>query len=399
MSMNQTWVKIPDVLFFQEGPGVRNTQYTTQGVKLLNVANLVDGMIDLSTSDRYISEEEAFGKYKHFLCDVGDFIVASSGIKVEYVDKKMGFIDESMLPLCMNTSTIRFKVLDENRLTIRYFMYYLKSRHFKDQLAHYITGSAQLNYGPSHLSKMKMPLISLSDQQRIVSTLDKLQSIITNRKQQLSKLDELVKARFVEMFGDPEADNCTYPTSKLKELSIKISDGVHAKPEYTDTGRPFLSVVNINRKKVDFTDCKFVSEEAYQKMIKSTHPEKGDVLYTKVGATYGIPAYVDTDIEFCLYVSVCLIKPKHELINSKFLAIQMDMPFVKHQADRRIKGIGVPDLHLNQISEFDIICPPRELQDSFVGFVEQTDKSKVVVQKALDEAQLLFDSLMQEYFG
>ena len=114
--MDKKWVTIPDVLFFQEGPGVRNTQYTSEGVKLLNVANLVDGRVDLSTSDRYISEEEAYGKYSHFLCDDGDFIVASSGIKVEYIDKKMGFIDKSMLPLCMNTSTIRFKVLNPEEL-------------------------------------------------------------------------------------------------------------------------------------------------------------------------------------------------------------------------------------------------------------------------------------------
>jgi type I restriction enzyme S subunit len=123
------------------------------------------------------------------------------------------------------------------------------------------------------------------------------------------------------------------------------------------------------------------------------------VLYTKVGATYGIPAYVDTEREFCLYVSVCLIKPAHEKINARFLALQMAMPSVKHQADARIKGIGVPDLHLNQISEFNIVCPPRNLQDEFVHFVAQVDKSKVAVQRALDKAQLLFDSLMQQYFG
>ena len=116
---------ISEELFFQEGPGVRNTQYTTSGVKLLNVANLVDGKIDLSTSDRYISEEEAYGKYSHFLVDDGDFIVASSGIKVEYVDKKMGFADSSMLPLCMNTSTIRFKVLDPDKMSIRTIPSYL----------------------------------------------------------------------------------------------------------------------------------------------------------------------------------------------------------------------------------------------------------------------------------
>ena len=135
MNMNRDRVKISDVLFFQEGPGVRNTQYTASGVKLLNVANLVDGYIDLSTSDRYISTDEAYGKYSHFLCDDGDFVVASSGIKVEYIDKKMGFVDSTMLPLCMNTSTIRFKVLDSQMINIRYFMYYLKSNDFKEQLS------------------------------------------------------------------------------------------------------------------------------------------------------------------------------------------------------------------------------------------------------------------------
>ena len=249
------------------------------------------------------------------------------------------------------------------------------------------------------LKEIDFPMPEIDIQHKIAENLDKVTSLIEHYNTMLEKLDLLVKSQFVERFGDPEADTCTYETTKLKELSIKISDGVHAKPEYTETGRPFLSVVNINRKKVDFTDCKFVSEEAYQKMVKSTHPEKGDVLYTKVGATYGIPAYVDTDTDFCLYVSVCLIKPKHELINSKFLAIQMDMPFVKHQADRRIKGIGVPDLHLNQISEFDIVCPPRKLQDSFVNFVEQIDKSKLAVKKVLEKAELLKKSLMQEYFG
>ena len=127
-------VNISDFLWFQEGPGVRNTQYTTTGVKLINVANLVDGNVDISTSDRYISEDEAYGKYKHFLAEEGDFVIASSGIKIDYFEKKMGFIKKEHLPLCMNTSCIRFKVLKEKELEIKYFMYYLKSNSFKKQL-------------------------------------------------------------------------------------------------------------------------------------------------------------------------------------------------------------------------------------------------------------------------
>ena len=179
--------------------------------------------MDLSKSDRYISEEEAYGKYRHFLCDDGDFVIASSGIKVEYIDKKMGFVDASMLPLCMNTSTIRFKVLDENQLRIRYFMYYLKSKHFKEQLTKQITGSAQLNYGPSHLKKMIMPLIDITVQDEIISCMDKLQSIIETRQRELIELDRLMKARFVELFGDPRSNPFGFEKKRLKDTCKVIT--------------------------------------------------------------------------------------------------------------------------------------------------------------------------------
>ena len=282
-----------------------------------------------------------------------------------------------------------------------FLAWYFRSKRFKELMTSEVTGigGSLTRAQPKAVAEYPVPIVPEDRQFYIVDVLNRVSSVITARRQELLMLDELIKARFVEMFGDPEAGTCRYGTKKLGELSVKISDGVHAKPNYTETGRPFLSVVNINKGIVDFTDCKYVSEEAYKKMIKSTHPENGDVLYTKVGATYGIPAYVDTDKEFCLYVSVCLIKPKHERINARFLSIQMGMPSIKHQADARIKGIGVPDLHLNQIREFNIICPPRASQDEFVAFVDQVDKSKAQVQKALDETRLLFDSLMQEYFG
>ena len=183
------------------------------------------------------------------------------------------------------------------------------------------------------------------------------------------------------MFGDPVENPKDFDKCPLMSLAKKITDGVHKKPVYTKTGKPFISVTNINRGVIDFTDCKFVSEEAYQAMIKTTYPERGDVLYTKVGATYGIPAYVDTDAQFGLYVSVCLIKPKHDLIDARFLTESMRMEYIKKQADDRIKGIGVPDLHLQEIKSFEVLCPPRELQEQFVAFVQQSDKSKFAVLK------------------
>ena len=209
---------ITDYLWFQEGPGVRNTQYTSSGVKLLNVSNFVEGRIDLSTSSRYISSEEANGKYKHFLVDEGDFIIASSGIQVDYFEKKMGFIRPEQLPLCMNTSTIRFKNLKPDELDMRYFMYYLKSNAFKNQLSRHIVGSAQLNFGPSHLKKMTFPMVAMERQRYIVDNLEKVYTLISLRKEQLRKLDQLVKSRFIELFGDPVYNNNGLPTKKLCEL-------------------------------------------------------------------------------------------------------------------------------------------------------------------------------------
>lgn len=193
---------------------------------------------------------------------------------------------------------------------------------------------------------------------------------------------EIPISQFIEMFGDPVENPKDFDKCPLMSLAKKITDGVHKKPVYTKTGKPFISVTNINRGVIDFTDCKFVSEEAYQTMIKTTYPERGDVLYTKVGATYGIPAYVDTDEQFGLYVSVCLIKPKHDLIDARFLTESMRMEYIKKQADDRIKGIGVPDLHLQEIKSFEVLCPPRELQEQFVAFVQQSDKSKFACLKS-----------------
>lgn len=324
---------------------------------------------------------------------VGDILFTSIGrigeTAIVYEKDDSWDVNESVFIFTLNTEII----------TQKYFCALFLSHRVQEQLQKDSSGSTFKSIKMNQLERMSFYIPELNIQRKIADVLDKFSDLISLRKQQLAKLDELVKVRFVEMFGDPVLNPHNYPKYKLGELSLKISDGVHAKPEYVKDGKPFLSVVNINKRKVDFENCKFVSEEAYQKMIKSTYPQRGDVLYTKVGATYGIPAYVDTDREFCLYVSVCLIKPNHNLINSKFLAMSMDMPYIKRQADARVKGIGVPDLHLNQISEFDILCPPRKMQDSFVSYIEHIKRQQLTIQQSLDKLEMLKKSLMQEYFG
>ena len=374
--MNKTEVKIPEMLFFQEGPGVRNTQYTSSGVKLLNVANLVDGKVDLSTSYRYISEDEAYGKYRHFLCDEGDFIVASSGIKVDYIDKKMGFISREMLPLCMNTSTIRFKVLDDSKLNIKYFMYFLKSTAFKKQLAKQITGSAQLNYGPSHLKQMTFPLIDIKIQNDLVQKLDSIMRIIDQKNTSLKKLDELVKARFVEMFDDNFGE--------IVELGnvCDVRDGTHDSPKYHNEGYPLVTSKNICDGKIDFSTCNLIQKEDYAKINKRSKVDVGDVLMPMIG-TVGNPIIVNTDKEFAIK-NVALIKFKDDsVILNTFIKTLLESDYFGRAVLSKTKGGTQKFISLGDIRKLEFNLPSIELQHRFATFVAQVDKSKFTLSNEL----------------
>src|SRR6266699_6012543 len=130
---------LPEVCWFQEGPGVRNTQFTRSGIKLLNGTNIYRGEVHLESTDRFISEKEAFGPYAHFLADRGDIIIACSGITIDRFDEKVAFVKEEHLPLCMNTSTMRFKVF--NDFLLANFLYHLlMSDVFKKQIGVQATG-------------------------------------------------------------------------------------------------------------------------------------------------------------------------------------------------------------------------------------------------------------------
>lgn len=400
--MVKEWIKISDLLFFQEGPGVRNTQYTQSGVKLLNVANLVNGKVDLSTSDRYISEDEAYGRYKHFLCDDGDFIIASSGIKVEYFDRKMGFVDSSMLPLCMNTSTIRFKVIDSKRLNIKYFMYYLKSIHFKQQLSKFITGSAQLNFGPSHLKKMNMPLVSLKEQNVIVEKLSKVELLLDKYNGEIKLLDELIKARFVEMFGDPVTNDMLWNTDVLKDICTKIGSGSTprgGKESYIDEGISLIRSMNVHNAYFEYKDLAHIKLDQAEK-LNNVVVEHDDLLFNITGASVARCCVVPSDVlPARVNQHVCILRCR-EIINPIFLqGLLVNENYQGKLLQIAKSGATREAINKQQLESLEIMIPPLELQNQFASFVEEIDKSRYRIQKSLEASQELFDSLMQEYFG
>ena len=363
-------VKISDYLWFQEGPGVRNTQYTTSGVKLINVANLVEGNVDLSTSDRYISEDEAYGKYKHFLADDGDFVIASSGIKIDYFDKKMGFIKKDHLPLCMNTSCIRFKVLDNANLEIKYFMYYLKSNSFKKQLFNQITGSAQLNFGPSHLKKMTFPLIELKEQKKIIEKLDKTQDIINETKALLSKYDTLIKSRFIEMFGDLKHNTKNWQIKNFIECAKIDTNMVKDFEKYADY--PHIGIDSIEKETGKLSGYRTVKEDNVISGKYLFTPEH--IIYSKIRPNLNKVAMPDFN-GVCSADAYPILVDK-EVCSKEFFTYVLRSDFYLSYILAFSSRTNMPKVNKEQVESFNLPVPPVELQNDFAFFVQQIDKSK-----------------------
>ena len=233
---------------------------------------------------------------------------------------------------------------------------------------------------------------SLNQQKAVITALDEVQIILLNRKAELQKLDELVKSRFVEMFGDCEN------TSALADLCSIITDGTHQPPKFQEKGIPFIFVSNLSANKVTYNVEKYISNKTYNELIKRTPIEKGDVLLSTVGS-YGHPAVVIEDTKFLFQRHIAYLKPKRDLINSFYLHSALLAPDGQRQIEEKVKGIAQKTLNLSEIKRIQIPLPPLSLQTQFADFVTQVDKSKLTIQKSLDKLEMLKNSLMQQYFG
>ena len=286
---------------------------------------------------------------------------------------------------------------DKTKVSPEFIFWLLKGKN--EELNSKGTGSTFKAIGRKVLEETLVPDIGLETQLAYSAILEKVYAVIQNRKAELVKLDELIKARFVELFGTIHENKCGYEVKTLQDVCEQIKDGTHQTPTYTDDSEnsyKFISSKDVTTGKIDWTHLKYIPEELHKELYTRIAPKKGDILLAKNGTT-GIAAIVDRDEVFDIYVSLALLRPIE--INSVYLWAAINSVETKQQFDSSLKGIGVPNLHLGEIKKAKIIVPPIEEQNKFADFVQQVDKSKVAVQKALDEAQLLFDSLMQKYFG
>ena len=394
--MKNKKVNLDDICFFQEGPGVRKHQYCSKGIKLINVSNLVNGEIDLSNSNRYISKEEAYGRYKHFLIDEGDLIIASSGIKVEYLDKKVAFIKKEHLPLCMNTSTIRFKVKDENELDIFYLSYFFKSKNFKNQISKLITGSAQLNFGGSHLKKINLFLPTLNVQKRISKFLLLIDETMKNMRKKIIFIEELKKSLFTRMFGDIRTNSFNWKKVKLQDVCSSIVRGPFGsslkKEFFVKNGYKVYEQKNAINQSADLGEY-YIDEKKF-KELQRFECKMGDIIMScsgTVGKLFQLPENSKRGI---INQALCKFSLNNKINLTYFLKY-----LEKVIGNIELNGSGIKNISsISYIKKIDINLPPIELQNKFAERVEKIEKLKFEIEKSIEEAKKLYDSLIFKYF-
>ena len=244
------------------------------------------------------------------------------------------------------------------------------------------------------VSEIEINVPDIDKQEEAVVTLEKVSEVIALRKKELSTLDDLIKARFVEMMESTELSDET----SIENITERVKVGFVGTCEkfYTDElGVPMLRTGNITENGIDLSDLKYVTEEFHEKNKKSQIHE-GDLLIARHGSNGQANVYTGPEAQ-CL--NAVVIVPNEDIACSVFLAGLINSPTVKAQIEKTLVGSTQHVVNTKSIASLKVKIPNLTVQKQYCDFVKQVDKSKVVVQKALDETQLLLDSLMQEYFG
>ena len=293
-----------------------------------------------------------------------------------------------------------------DRVNKEFLFYYLF--HLSERIKSEGHGGIMIHTTKAEMEEREFNLPTLEEQIAISEILNKVMSVIDKRKEELSVLDDLIKARFVEMFGDAVANPMNWPIKELKDLSVQINSGNTPKggsENYVEEGIAFFRSQNVWKDCLKMDDIAYIDEETHAKMKRSSL-KQGDILMTKTGrintenSSLGRAAlYMGEDDMANVNGHVYFIRLKPEVNNKFVLRILVSDEYRDLIRSVCVGGIDKRQLNKEHIEDFPIICPPDYMVDKYVSFVEQVDKSKVAVQKALDETQTLFDSLMQEYFG
>ena len=325
-----------------------------------------------------------------------DYILQDGDILMSHINSEMHLgktalyekADDEIIIHGMNLLSLR---PNKEIINSKYAFYYLSSQAFLRQIPNITKKSVnQASFTVSALKEFDFPMTTIEEQTKIVNNLDKICNLIELRKQQLSKFDELVKSRFIELFGLPVSNSKGWNTEKMREVApaVNYSGGfedtvwlLNLDMVEAQTGR-ILDYLYVNEKEVGNSTCTF---------------DTTNVLYSKLRPYLNKVVIPDR----CGYATSELIplKPNPMKLERTYLAFMLRSDEFVNMINEKVAGAKMPRVSMSDFREFDVPVPPLVMQKQFDAFVKQTDKSKLAVQQSLEKLETLKKALMQQYFG
>ena len=353
--------------------------------------NVLEGNRELKICANYV-DEEVVQKLKGSILPPKTIVFAKIGEALKLNRRAITSCE------CLVDNNVMGIKAQNSRLNDEYLFYWLQNLNLSD----YSESTTVPSVKKSRLQNIEIKVSPLEEQEKVVSTLNKLSDLILARKKQLSKLDELVKARFVEMFGDFEFNPKEFQVYHLCELCDVGSSKRIYQEEQSISGIPFLKVADLNEL-IDtgkYSCSTFIPLERYEQLLhKELTPTENDILITSRG-TLGKCYIVQSDDEFYFQDGMISwlsnFSPK---VSSIYISYLFAQPYIQKQIESLQAGSTVAYLSITMLKKINVILPPKKLQDDFATFVERVDQQKQTVQQSLEKLELMKKALMQEYFG
>lgn len=369
-------------------PSTKNIE--RQGAWLLNL-DMVEQQTGRVIEYKYVGEDDLNGSIIQFDTENVLYSKLRPNLNKVVLPPKDGFSTSELLPLRPDAS-----VLNKD-----YLAAFLRSDSFVTWAVSKTAGAKMPRLGTKDLMNAEIPVPSIEQQKKIAEKFKKLEQLISLRKQQLAKLDELVKARFVEMFGDCKTNPKNWKTKALEKIANVGSSKRVFVEELQDSGIPFYRGTEIGAlaEKKAVIPALFITEEHYKQLCETTgKPQKGDLLMPSI-CPDGRIWIVDTNEPFYFKDGrVLWVHLTSANYNSVFLLYTLKDRIMTDYASIA-SGTTFAELKIFALKKCKIFDVPLELQNQFANFVERVDQQKQTVQQSLEKLELMKKALMQEYFG
>ena len=349
--------KLGDIATYINGYAFKPEDRGTEGLPIIRIQDLTGNAYDLGFYD---------GKHPEKIeINNGDVLISWSASLGVYVwNRGKALLNQHIFKVAFNKVDV-----DKN-----YFVYAV--RHKLNEMAAKAHGATMKHIIKKDFDAIQIPFPSLQEQAEISLILDKVAHVIEERREELSKLDTLIKARFVELFGDLRTNTKEWKIQAFSELTDLITDGEHATPRRTTNGIYLLSARNILNHAIQLDDVDYIDQEEYDRIAKRVVPQAGDVLISCSG-TVGRCCTVPVGLKFQMVRSAALLRFKPE-INPKFAEYMITSEYLQEQINRLKTASSQANLFQGKIAKLKGFAPPMELQQEFNAFVAVIDKSKLL---------------------